>query len=73
MDDCRQLVLVARLQPTGWRNLVRVILEGRRYFAEKFGVRPRVAYNFDTFGHPSSLPQLLQGSDRRGEQWTIRF
>jgi len=43
-------------------TLARVILEGRRYFAEKFGVRPRVAYNFDSFGHPASLPQLLQQS-----------
>lgn len=46
----------------GGETLVRVILEGRRYFAEKFGVRPPVAYNFDSFGHPSSLPQLLKGS-----------
>lgn len=43
-------------------TLVRVILEGRRYFAERFGVRPPVAYNFDSFGHPSSLPQILAGS-----------
>jgi alpha-mannosidase len=34
----------------GGETLVRVITEGRRYFAEKFGVRPPVAYNFDTFG-----------------------
>ncbi len=46
----------------GGETLVRVILEGRRYFAEKFDVRPTVAYNFDTFGHPGSLPQLLAGS-----------
>jgi alpha-mannosidase len=46
----------------GGETLVRVILEGRRYFAEKFGVRPPVAYNFDSFGHPGSLPQLLKDS-----------
>ncbi len=46
----------------GGETLVRVILEGRRYFAEKFDVRPPVSYNFDTFGHPGSLPQLLSGS-----------
>lgn len=46
----------------GGETLVRVIAEGRRYFAEKFGVRPPVAYNFDTFGHPGSLPQLLRQS-----------
>jgi alpha-mannosidase len=43
----------------GGETLVRVILEGRRYFAEKFGVRPPLAYNFDSFGHPASLPQML--------------
>lgn len=47
----------------GGETLVRLILKGRRYFAEKFGMRPKVAYNFDTFGHPSSLPQLLRQSD----------
>jgi alpha-mannosidase len=46
----------------GGETLVRVILEGRRYFAEKFGVRPTVSYNFDSFGHPASLPQLLKQS-----------
>jgi alpha-mannosidase len=40
-------------------TLVRVILEGRRYFQEKFGIRSPVAYNFDSFGHPDGLPQLL--------------
>ncbi|MBE2267958.1 MAG: hypothetical protein IAE80_06975 [Anaerolinea sp.] len=45
----------------GGETLVRVMLEGRRYFAAKFGVRPPVSYNFDTFGHPSSLPQILNG------------
>ena len=44
----------------GGETLVRVILEGRRYFSEKFGVRPTVSYNFDTFGHPGTLPQLLK-------------
>ena len=46
----------------GGETLVRVILEGRRYFAEKFGVRPPVSYNFDTFGHPNSVPKLLKQS-----------
>jgi alpha-mannosidase len=46
----------------GGETLVRVILEGRRYFKEKFGVRPTVSYNFDSFGHPNSLPQLMRQS-----------
>jgi len=44
----------------GGETVARLILEGRRSFAEKFGVRPSVAYNFDTFGHPAGLPQLLR-------------
>ncbi len=52
------------LQPdinlSGGETLVRLILEGRLYFQEKFGVRPPVAYNFDTFGHAGSIPQLLK-------------
>src|SRR5204863_945529 len=46
----------------GGETLARLILEGRRYFREKFGVCPPVAYNFDTFGHPGTLPQLLKQS-----------
>jgi len=44
--------------PSG-ETIVRCITEGRRYFSEVFGVRPPVAFNFDSFGHPNSLPQLL--------------
>ncbi|MEM9955614.1 MAG: glycoside hydrolase family 38 C-terminal domain-containing protein [Chloroflexota bacterium] len=47
--------------PSG-ETIVRCIIEGRRYFSEVFGVRPPVAYNFDSFGHPNSLPQLLKQS-----------
>jgi len=44
----------------GGETFVRLIAIGRRYFAEKFGAQPRVAYNFDSFGHHGSLPQLLR-------------
>jgi alpha-mannosidase len=44
----------------GTESLVRHIAEGRRYFHERFGVRPRVAYNFDSFGHSAGLPQILR-------------
>jgi alpha-mannosidase len=46
----------------GGETFVRLISTGRRYFSQKFGVRPRVAYNFDSFGHNGSLPQLLRQS-----------
>ena len=44
----------------GTESLVRTIAEGRRYFGERFGAAPRVAYNFDSFGHSGGLPQILK-------------
>lgn len=43
----------------GWHRQFR---HGRRYFRERFGVEPRVAYNVDSFGHPATLPDLLAAS-----------
>jgi len=43
----------------GLESLIRQIAEGRRYFRRKFGAKPRVAYNFDSFGHGGGLPQVL--------------
>lgn len=43
----------------GTEALIRHISEGRRYFQDRFGVAPSVAYNFDSFGHSGGLPQLL--------------
>lgn len=40
----------------GWR---RQFLHGQRYFEDRFGVSPTVAYNLDTFGHPATLPDIL--------------
>ena len=51
--------------PAG-ESLVRQILLGRRYFEEKFGVSPRVAINFDPFGHCRGLVQVLAKSGYRG-------
>ena len=46
--------------------LVRQGLYGQRYFLEKFGVAARTGYNVDTFGHATTLPQILtkQGMDQ---------
>ena len=44
----------------GIESLIRQIAEGRRYFRDQFGVVPRVAYNFDSFGHGAGLPQVLR-------------
>jgi alpha-mannosidase len=43
-----------------YENLLRHIRFGRKYFKTEFGVEPRVAYNFDSFGHPAGLPKLLR-------------
>lgn len=45
--------------PAG-ESLVRNIQAGRRYFAEKFGVHPTTAINFDSFGHTRGLVQILK-------------
>lgn len=40
-------------------SIIRQVIEGRRFFSEQFGVQPKVAYNFDSFGHSAGLPQIL--------------
>ncbi|HSQ78970.1 MAG TPA: glycoside hydrolase family 38, partial [Candidatus Bathyarchaeia archaeon] len=69
--DIRRLVEAGRwaisggwyIQPDvnlpGTESLIRTIAEGRRYFRDRFGAEPRVAYNFDSFGHGGGLPQVL--------------
>ena len=44
----------------GIESTIRQIAEGRDYFRRKFGAVPRVAYNFDSFGHSAGLPQVLR-------------
>ncbi len=75
--EIRRLVKIGRwciaggwyLQPDanlpGTESLIRQIALGRRYFGEHFGVYPRVAYNFDSFGHSGGLPQILIRSGYR--------
>ena len=71
-DDIRRLVKAGRwavsggwfIQPDvnlpGTESLIRTIAEGRRYFRDRFEAAPRVAYNFDSFGHSGGLPQILR-------------
>lgn len=47
--------------PSG-EAMVRQALVGRNYFYDKFGAVPRVAINFDSFGHTRGLVQILQKS-----------
>jgi alpha-mannosidase len=44
--------------PSG-ESFVRQILEGKRYFQQKFGVDIRTASNLDPFGHSRGLVQIL--------------
>jgi len=46
------------LVPSG-ESFLRQISLGREYFQEKFNARPRVALNFDSFGHTKGLAQIL--------------
>lgn len=45
--------------PSG-ESIVRHILVGRTYFKEKFDAEPKVAVNYDSFGHSRGLVQILQ-------------
>ena len=41
-------------------SAIRQIEIGRKYFHEKFGVKPETAVNFDPFGHSRGLVQVLK-------------
>ncbi len=45
--------------PSG-ESFVRQILVGKKYFKKKFGVEPKTAINFDSFGHTRGLVQILK-------------
>ena len=45
--------------PSG-EGQIRQILAGRRYFMDKFGVRPTTSVNFDAFGHSRGQVQILK-------------
>ncbi len=45
--------------PAG-ETIIRQIVAGQRYFKEHFGISPKVAINFDTFGHSRGLVQILK-------------
>ena len=47
--------------PSG-EGFVRNMISGRKYFWEKFGVKPTTAINFDPFGHTRGLVQILAKS-----------
>jgi len=52
----------ADLNMAGTEALIRQFLEAKRYVREKFGVEPEVCWEPDTFGHISTLPQIIRRS-----------
>ncbi|MBQ8408283.1 MAG: hypothetical protein IJY39_05405 [Clostridia bacterium] len=51
--------------PSG-EGFIRQIEAGLKYFKEKFGKRPTVAVNFDSFGHTQGLVQILNKCGYQG-------
>jgi len=45
--------------PAG-ESIIRQIMAGREYFQKHFGASPKIAVNFDTFGHSRGLVQILR-------------
>lgn len=41
-------------------GMLRQVEHGRKFFKEKFGVVPKAALNFDSFGHTKGLVQILK-------------
>ena len=50
--------------PDGF-GLERQIETGKRYFTERFGTFPEVAYNVDSFGHAATLPQFISAAGQK--------
>jgi alpha-mannosidase len=48
------------LNMPGGESLVRQILQGKRYFQQKFGVDVKIGWNPDTFGYNWQLPQIYR-------------
>lgn len=47
------------LLPSG-ESFIRQIETGNGYFKEKFGIKPKTAVNYDSFGHANGLVQILK-------------
>lgn len=47
-------------------TLCRQFDEGLRYFREELGVRPRISWQADSFGHPAGWPNILRNAGMEG-------
>jgi len=58
-------------------SFVRQIKMGQDYFVKKFGIRPSIATNYDSFGHSVGLVQILAKSGYKGyiatRPWAEQF
>jgi len=59
-DVTASMWVEADLNMAGTEALLRQFLYARRYINEKFGVKPKVCWEPDTFGHIWTLPQILR-------------
>lgn len=50
--------------PSGFA-IERQIALGKKYFLDRFGFFPRVAYNVDSFGHAASLPGYMSAAGQK--------
>lgn len=55
--------------PSG-ESIVRQIYFGKKYFKEKFGAEPKIAANYDSFGHSVGLVQILKKNGYDGYVFT---
>lgn len=53
------------VMPSG-ESLIRQIKVGQAYFMEKFGVKPEIATNYDSFGHSLGLVQIMAKCGYKG-------
>ncbi|MHB1001356.1 MAG: alpha-mannosidase [Armatimonadota bacterium] len=44
-------------------TISRHLLHTRKYIGDKFGIRPKICWEPDTFGHNANMPQILAKSD----------
>lgn len=66
------------LMPSG-ESIVRQIHVGQEYFKEKFNVKPKVATNYDSFGHSLGLVQIMAKFGYKGyiatrpHKWLMQY
>ena len=59
-DITASMWVEADLNMVGTEALLRQFLYARNYINEKFGIKPKVCWEPDTFGHIWTLPQILR-------------